>query len=242
MKYLISNLKANFTQNEIDLYAEQIMRIPKTNFQLIVCPSNVFLTSFNDSLCKLGAQDVSKYDKGAYTGEVSARQLKSVGVEYVIIGHYERKLYFHESNETIISKMHNALNTGLQVIYCIGESLNEINNDEILHSLEKQIGLLCDFTHEELKNVIIAYEPFWAIGSNKLPDNDTIKTIIKFIKNLINDYYELQLSVVYGGSINRANIILLRNIKELDGFMIGASALNTDELKRITELAKFDNN
>lgn len=243
MKYLVSNLKANFNQNNMDIYLEAIRRIPKEGFKFIVCPSAIYMNNFDVDNCILGTQDVSVFNTGTYTGEITARQYASVGCKYAIVGHYERRKYFHEDYNTISKKVRNALDSGMEVIYCIGESEQDLIKNDVLHSIEQQIAcVLNDFTHEEICNIIIAYEPKWAIGTNKIPEMNAIKSTIKFIKKIIKDYYELNLDVIYGGSINRANIILLRNIKEIDGFMIGASSLNVEELKRIINLTKVDTN
>lgn len=243
MKYLVTNLKSHFDKNEMDLYLESLKRIPKNEYELIVCPSAIFMNGMDLENCTLGCQDVSKFASGSYTGEISARQYRSVGCKYAIIGHYERRNNFHDDSTTISKKIRNAFDAGMKVIYCIGESLNDLRNNEVMYSLENQIGtVLNDFTHDEIKNIIIAYEPLWSIGSNKIPEMNTIKGTIKFIKNLIHDYYDLDLDILYGGSINRANIILLRNIKEIDGFIIGASSLEIKELERIIKLTQVDKN
>ena len=234
MKYLISNLKANFTLDDMKIYKNAILNIDAKKINYIVCPSTPFLYLFNGSDINLGAQDVSQFQKGAYTGEVTAKQLSSIGCSYAIVGHYERRKYFHDTDKVIITKINNCLKNDIKVIFCIGESLNDLRNNEVLSSIEYQlINILNELDHDDLNNIIIAYEPLWAIGTKSIPNNKAITSTVKFIKKIIKSYYKIDLPIVYGGSIDEFNVDEIKKIKEIDGLMIGASSLNVNSLIKI---------
>ena len=234
MKYLISNLKANFTLNDMKVYQKALLNIDETKINFIVCPSAPYLYLFQDTNITIGAQDVSVYQKGAYTGEVTAKQYASMGCTYAIVGHYERRKYFHDSDKVISTKIKNCFKSKLKVILCIGESTTDLKNNEVLESLENQIvNVLNDFDKEELKNIIIAYEPLWAIGTKAIPTKKAIVSTVQYIKKIINKRYHLELPIVYGGSVDEDNVNEIKKIKEIDGLVIGASSLNVNSLLNI---------
>ena len=234
MKYLICNLKENMTLTETLKYLEDYRSIPKTNLKIIMCPSYPYLLLFNKNNSLLGSQDVSIYQSGAHTGEVSAVQLASINCHYSLIGHSERRRTYNENEVVIARKIRNCFDAGLKVIYCIGETLEEKERLKTMSVLEKQLGrVLNNFKREELENIIIAYEPVWAIGTGKKASNIIIYEVINFIKKLLKEYYELDIPVLYGGSINKDNIIELEKIDLLDGYLLGKSSLNIEELKQI---------
>ena len=234
VKYLICNFKENKTLVETLKYVEDFRFLPKTTNEIIMAPPLPYFLLFNKSHCKLASQDVSIYEGGAHTGEVSAKQLKSMNATYSLVGHSERRI-LHNENETILTKkIRNCFNAGLKVIYCIGETKEEKERNKTMVVLERQIGIvLNNFTHSELENIIIAYEPVWAIGTGTKATNSTIYEVISFIKKLINDYYEIDIPVLYGGSINRDNIKELEEITNLDGYLVGNACLDINHLKDI---------
>lgn len=234
MKLLICNFKENKTVNEIIKYEHELRKIPKSIMTIIPCPSYPFLPFFRNDNYKLGAQDVSQFQEGPYTGEVSAKQLSSLNVKYVLVGHCERKAYFQEDEKIIISKIKNALKSGIKPIYIIGETKEEHDRKKTFMVLEKQIGrVLNEFRREELKNIIIAYEPVWAVESNELINIEETIEIVDFIKNIINNYYEIQPNVILGGSINKELIDKFYN--KVDGFIISKNILDIDNLKDIIQ-------
>lgn len=236
MKYLICNLKENKTLNEIITYEHEIRKLPKTDTKIIVCPSHPYYICFRNNNYYLGSQDISKYNGGSYTGEVSGKQLASLGVNYSLIGHCERRAYFEENETTLISKIVNALKSGIEPIYIIGETKEEHARGKTINVLERQIGrVLNNFSREELKNFLIVYEPVWAVDNNEDINKKEIKETISFIKKIIRDYYELELPVIYGGSVNSKNISLLMNIEEIDGVLLGKSSLDISIVKEVYE-------
>lgn len=224
MKILAANFKMNLTLNEINEYIDKIKDIDNKNIVLI--PSNIYIPYFLNKKFSVGVQDAYYLDNGAFTGEVSAKQISSLGVNYAIIGHSERRMYFNETNDILNKKILSCESNGLKVIYCIGETKEERESNKTKEVLLKQLG-------EGLKGaseVIIAYEPRWAIGTNVTPTNEEIEDIISFIKSKYN------YKVLYGGSTNDKNIASLNTISNVDGFLVGGASLDYDKFKKMIEI------
>ena len=237
MKYLIANFKQNKNSSEIELYESGLRRKGIRDIKVIICPTHPFLHKFGGNNYFLGAQDVSIYTGGAYTGEVSASQLASIGVKYVLVGHSERRAYFNEQEGMLITKIHNALANGLTPVFCVGESAVQKEQGITFNVLEQQLAtVMNDFTREELKNFIIAYEPLWAIGTGLVPTKNDIEEINSFIEKIIMDYYELDVPVLYGGSVNSKTILEFTSINNLDGFLVGGASLDIDEFGALIDI------
>ena len=234
MKYIVANLKSNKDLNSIERYASSLKSLGKLSNELIICPPSPYLYLFENDNYKLGAQDLSAFQEGSYTGEINANILKSLDVSHVLVGHSERRIHFNEDSKTLIQKIANAFASGIEVIFCIGENKTE-NASGLTHEvLESQLAsVLNDFNREQLKNIIIAYEPVWSIGTGQAPSIIEIEENIAFIKNIIKDYYELELPVLYGGSISLENISTIQQISNADGLIIGNSSLDIAELVQI---------
>ena len=231
-KLIIGNIKMNMKFGELANYIEHFKNINNKN--VVVCPSYIYIPYFLNYNFSVGSQNVCAYEDGGYTGEVSARQLASIGVEYTIVGHSERRIKLNESNTEINKKVKNCLESKLKVILCIGETLEEsklLKKDQVL---KRQIRDAL-FDIKDLSNVIIAYEPVWSIGTNKIPNNDELINTIKYIKELVKDMYKTDIKVIYGGSINERNIDKLKEIKKLDGFLIGSASINPLKFMEIIE-------
>lgn len=240
MKYLVLNHKCMLTSSEAKIYADKLRSIPRQRYDLIVAPSTPFLPYFEIGSYHLAAQDISRFLEGPYTGEVGAKGLASLKVKYVFVGHSERRAYFEESERVFIRKIENALKTGIEVIYCIGETKEERRRGLTLQVLEKQIGrVLNNFEREEIKNIIIAYEPIWAVGTGVSPHLEDVEDAIRFIKKLMQEYYELDATVLYGGSITEKNIVTYANSKVLDGIIIGSVSSDIDVLMRLVDTLNF---
>ena len=170
--------------------------LDKSKAEVILCPPFTSLVVAQQLLkgtaIKLGAQDVSVHDDGAYTGEISAGMLKSVGCEYVIVGHSERRQYFHESNELINQKAKKVLASTLKAIICVGETLEEREKDITDKVISAQIkGVLAGLTEADLDRVIIAYEPVWAIGTGKTATAQQAENVHQLIRKLVAQLYSL---------------------------------------------------
>ena len=231
MKYLVCNFKNKLNKEDIIKYSNKLDELGIKNIELVICPSNIYISYFNGDNYNLGVQDISSFIDKTITGEITGEQLKSMGVKYVIVGHSERRIYKNELNIDFINKINNAIENDIKVIYCIGESLKEKEEGNTYIVLEKEISEVLN--NVELKNIIIAYEPVWAIGSGKVPTNEEIKENIEFINKIIKEKYDTKLKVLYGGSVNKDNISELNKIKNLDGFLVGGASTNIDSLESI---------
>lgn len=227
MKYLVCNLKNKMNLDETKIYANKINAVSKYQAQLIIVPSFPFLPFFKPNNFKLGSQDISSFNDMTLTGEVTASQLASLNVNYVLVGHSERRTLKKETNLDFINKINNAQNNNLKVIYCIGETLEEREENQTFLVLEKQITSVLNNILN--KDIIIAYEPIWAIGSGIIPSIADILKSVQYIKSLGN-LYGVDLKVLYGGSVNLENIQEINNIKELDGFLVGKFSLVADNV------------
>jgi triosephosphate isomerase len=210
--------------------------------EVIVCPPYTSLVVAQQlvkgSSIKLGAQDVSVHDDGAYTGEVSLKMLKSVGCEYVIVGHSERRQYFHESNELINQKAKKVLAAGLKSIICVGETLEEREKgitDKVITAQVK--GVLASLTEADLARVIIAYEPVWAIGTGKTATTQQAEEVHQLIRKLVAQLYSWpfaeKLIIQYGGSVKPENAKELLSQADIDGALVGGACLKADSFAAI---------
>lgn len=177
-------------------------------------------------------------EKGAYTGEVSAQMLKAIGVEYVIIGHSERRQYFNETDETVNKKVKAAFENELKPIVCVGETLEQREAGETEKIITTQTKLALEgLTNEQVKNVIIAYEPIWAIGTGKTATSEDANNSIKAIRNEIKNIYGEDVSenviIQYGGSVKSSNAKELFETSDIDGGLVGGASLKPDEFAKI---------
>lgn len=236
MKYLICNFKNKLLKDDILKYNRNLGEI-ETKVKLVLCPSSIYLSLFDKNGYDLGVQDISSFMDRTITGEIEANQIKSLGATYVIVGHSERRIYKHEINIDFINKINNALENNLNVIYCVGETLRDKENGSTFEILEKQISEVLN--NVEIKNIMIAYEPVWAIGTGNVPSIKEIKENIEFISDLLYEKYECKLDILYGGSVNDENIGELCSIKGLSGFLVGGASLDVNKVKgMILEMEK----
>jgi triosephosphate isomerase len=218
----------------------------KLNCDVIICPPYTSLseasTLIKNTVVKLGAQNVYFEDSGAYTGEISPSMLKSVGCEFVIIGHSERRTIFKETDETINKKIVKALENGLKVIFCIGETLEEREKNITMGIVEKQISEgLKNIAEEKLSEIIIAYEPVWAIGTGRVATPQQAQEVHSFIRKLIEDKYSDKtaedLTIQYGGSVKPDNAKDLLSQADIDGALVGGACLKADSFIEIIKAA-----
>lgn len=220
--------------------AKEILGIV-SNSNVIIFPPFIYLgTLLNLKKAKLGAQDTFWENPpagGAYTGEISPSMLKNMSVKYVIIGHSERRKWQNETDEMINKKMKSALEAGLKVILCVGESIQVRKKGlkSIKDFIKKQIQKdLNKITSYKIKNLVIAYEPIWAIGTGNFCKPEDALEIIKFIKSLLDLRFKIQNSkVLYGGSVNSKNISNFLKHKEIDGVLVGGASVDKKELRLI---------
>lgn len=214
---------------------------------IVVCPPFVNLEAVSDLLIshniKLGAQNLFWEDEGAFTGEVSAPMLKAVGVEYVIIGHSERRQFFHETNETVNKRLKAALKHGLIPIVCVGENLAERESGKTFDVVKTHVtGSLAGLSAEEMETVVIAYEPVWAIGTGKTATSAQAEEVHKFIRELLAKMFDQGIAdsvrIQYGGSVKPENTAELTSQPNIDGALVGGASLKVDSFAAIVKNTK----
>ncbi len=238
-KFFVANWKLN-PQTE----KEAIFLAKAEDFQnVVIAPPFPFLKSVSTNLkkSKIAAQNIFWEKSGAYTGEVSPAMLGSLNVEYVIIGHSERRKIFNETDEIINKKIQTALEMGLKIILCVGENwvvrkkgLSKTRNF-IKNQLKKDLKISKNLKLA-FNNLIIAYEPVWAIGTGKSDNPKETAEIIGFIKKFLIEYYKLKARVLYGGSVNSKNAKYFLEKKEIDGVLVGGASLKPEEFKKIVKV------
>lgn len=223
MKLIIANLKMNLTLDKILDYKKIINEKQEG---LIIAPPYIYLDIMKSQNYDIASQDGYYVDNGAYTGEVSFNQLKSMGVNYSIIGHSERRQKFNETNNIVKEKYLSSLRNGITPIVCVGETKEERLSNKTFDIIEEEIKILLDAKTE---SIIVAYEPIWAIGTGLTPTLEEIESVHKFIKDLITKY-NLNSKILYGGSVNLNNIKEFSKSEHIDGFLIGSASLDPDNL------------
>ena len=212
--------------------------------EIVVCPPFTSLSDVREAIMdtniKLGAQDCYWEKEGAFTGEISCAMLKSAGCQYVIIGHSERRQYFGETNETVNKKAKAALKEGLKPIVCVGERLEERKAGKTFDVVKDHVtNSLAGLTRDEMLNVVIAYEPVWAIGTGLTATKEQAEEVHKYIRELLTKMYDADLAnavrIQYGGSVKPENIKELILQEDVDGALVGGASLKTDSFSQIVK-------
>ncbi len=239
---IAGNWKMNKTPAETVALLQELKKIqPRTNVEVVVCPMTVSLFAAGAQLkgtdIHLGAQNVHFEDKGAFTGEANCASLKELGVEYVILGHSERRQYFGETDETVNQKTKKVLNEGLKPIICVGESLAQkqtgITNEVVCLQTK---AALSGVTSAQIRDVVIAYEPIWAIGTGMTATAEDANRTIAAIRSAIREvfgYAAEDVRILYGGSMNDKNVGELMSQPEIDGGLIGGASLVAEKFEKI---------
>lgn len=232
-KIIVANLKMNYDLGEMLLYKKELDKIITNNDNLIVAPQYPYFSFFNKGNYSLCSQDISEYISGSYTGEVSARDIASLDVEYCLINHSERKIINIQSKETILTKINNLFDYNIIPILCLGEYEKDYKKKKTLKIIEKDlINIFSNINSKDSSKIIVAYEPIWSIGTEVAPSIEYIVTVIKFIKDYIKKHYNININVIYGGSVNEFNIDELSKI-DCDGYLLGKSCLEINKLETI---------
>jgi triosephosphate isomerase (TIM) len=236
------NWKMNGSRDSVKQLIEGIKAgVGAVKAEIVVCPTYVFIPEVADSISgagiKLGAQNVSKHDAGAFTGEVAGPMLKDFGVEYVIIGHSERRSLYGENNEVTAVKYAAALKHGLKPIFCIGETLEERDSGVTETVISRQLDAILESSGvASMANAVLAYEPVWAIGTGKTASPEQAQEVHSFIRNKIaglDGDIAAGLRILYGGSMNPGNAAELIAQPDIDGGLIGGASLKADDFLTI---------
>ena len=247
-KVIAGNWKMNMLPNETIQFIEDLAPLVKdTEHEVILCVpyTDLFyalLTAQNTNI-KIGAQNMHFAESGAYTGEVSGKMLKSINVEYVIIGHSERRQYFNETDETVNKKVKVAFENGLKPIVCVGETLEQREAGKVEEIITNQTKLALEgLTNEQVENTIIAYEPIWAIGTGKTATKEDANEAVKAIRKKIAEIYGQNVAdgviIQYGGSVKSSNASELFSMSDIDGALVGGASLKVEEFQKIIEFEK----
>ena len=242
-KVIAGNWKMNMLPNEAIKYIEEFAPLVKdTKNEVILCVpyTDLFYVLLNTqgTNIKVGAENMHFAEKGAYTGEVSGQMLKSIGVEYVIIGHSERRQYFNETDESVNKKVKAAFENELKPIVCVGETLEQRESGKTTEVITSQTRLALEgLDKEQIKNTIIAYEPIWAIGTGKTATSEDANNSIKEIREEIEKIYGKEVAecviIQYGGSVKSSNAKELFSTSDIDGGLVGGASLKPDEFAKI---------
>ena len=238
-KIIAGNWKMNKNAEETeDLLNDLIRELPDSEVEVIVAPTFINLASAVNHLeftpFEVAAQNMSQFENGAYTGEISADMLKSIGVNKVIIGHSERRAYFNESNAILAAKVSTALANSMSVIYCFGEELSDRQNGQHFNVVENQLreGLF-HLKNPDWDHIVLAYEPVWAIGTGETASPEQAQEMHKFIRETVEKKYgntiSDRVSILYGGSVKADNAKEIFSKPDVDGGLIGGAALKATD-------------
>ena len=246
---IAGNWKMNMTPSQAKTFATELYDAVKgkRGCDIVVCVPAIDIPAVvkvcAGTAIKVGAQNVHFKNSGAYTGEISPEMLVDAGVKYVVIGHSERRQYFGETDETVNLRTKAAIEAGLTAIVCVGETLTEREQGITSEVVSKQVKLaLAGVSAEQMKKVIIAYEPVWAIGTGKTATAEQADEVCGLIRNVVAGLYGKVVSrstiIQYGGSMNAANAAELLSMENIDGGLIGGASLKADAFATIVEAAQ----
>lgn len=245
---IAGNWKMNMTASEVRPFVEELRALmPKhKSCETVLCVPAVNVPAMlkygKDAKVACGAEDVSAFDKGAYTGEVSAKMLSDLGVKYCIVGHSERREYHKEDDMLINAKARALLDNGISPIICVGESLEQREMELTMAHINYQVrAALYGVDATELRRCVIAYEPIWAIGTGKTATADQAEEVCREIRSIIREMYGARparsVSILYGGSMNAKNAAELLSMPDIDGGLIGGASLKPQDFATIIAAA-----
>ena len=241
--FLVANWKMNKTIRQAREFVEKIIPgVQALQYPLWIGAPFTALSSLKemqkDYRFVLGAQNMNDASEGAFTGEIAASMLQEVGAEFVILGHSERRSYFHETDEFIARKVVRAIASKLLPVLCIGETVEERNANKTKEVLERQLKTVFELAAPfGLKEVLIAYEPVWAIGTGLSATNEDVEKALSIIYT-ISSQYNVESKVLYGGSVSQKNAESLASIANLNGFLVGTASLEVDSFAKIALLSE----
>lgn len=240
--YFIANWKQNHSIVSTKEYINIIAQYNNPNAKIIICPPYPLISFFTNAKLAntdYGSQNLSSELSGAYTGEVSAELLQNFGCKYAIIGHSERRQLYHETDEVIAKKVALAIAHKITPILCVGETISERENNNFINIIKHQIISGLNNIGSQ-NNIIIAYEPVWAIGTGLVPENEQIEDVFNLIKTTLTDINieHDKVKILYGGSANTKNLANLLKISSMHGFLIGSASLDAENLIEMADFVK----
>ncbi len=234
MKILALNFKMNLNYEDIKEYKKNIEG-KINNKNVILFPPSLFLPCLISDEYSFGTQNISEFDNGAHTGEISASQLKSLGGTYTLVGHSERRSEQGELDSKLNLKIKKALEKDLKVILCVGETKVERETGKTNEVIERELKNGLDGI-EKIEDVIIAYEPIWSIGTGLIPSKEDIIATTNFIIETVDKMFNYKIKVLYGGSVNDKNISELSEIDVVSGFLVGGASLDVNKVFKMKEV------
>lgn len=248
---IAGNWKMNAGPKEAGVLASEMSALWKgkklNQSESLICPPFVSIAAvkkgFNGSSFKTGAQNVSNQNNGAYTGEISTSMLKDAGCEYVIVGHSERREYYHEDNQLVAEKAKKVINDRLNAIVCVGEVLSERKSGEHENVVKEQLNVVLNSLEGDVSDqLVIAYEPVWAIGTGETATPEQAQEMHKFIRSLLTEHFGKEsaekIRILYGGSMKPDNANELLSQTDVDGGLIGGASLKADSFLKILSIAE----
>jgi triosephosphate isomerase len=241
-KFLIANWKMNLGPSKAKELASKLSSLELKNTELWITPVSVCIPSVIDSVknskIKVGSQNVFYKENGAYTGEIAPEMLKELGCIYSLVGHSERRTLFKEANAESTKRTLGALKAGLKVVYCIGETQEKRECEETNDVLSGQlIELLNNINESDYENLIIAYEPVWAIGTGLVATTEQIAETHKFIRDFTLAKTKFEFPILYGGSVKPENYQEIISIENVSGALVGGASLEFDKLSKLVEIS-----
>lgn len=246
-KIVAGNWKMNTSLNEAIQLTQQITQLLDKTLEVekIIFPPFTFITSVNQILKDtphffVGAQNCSEHTNGAHTGEISASMLQPVGCNYVLVGHSERRHYFNENNAQLILKIKNALSAHLKVVFCFGEKLEHRKQNLQFETVKHQLTeVLVEFDEADLQNIVLAYEPVWAIGTGETATPQQAQEMHAYVRTVILQLFSQlaadKICILYGGSCNAQNAKQLFACPDVDGGLIGGASLKAEDFNTIIQ-------
>lgn len=242
---IVGNWKMHFSSEETKNFLNELIpKVSDAKCEVVVCPPFTSLQIASDILknsnIKLGAQNIHFEERGAFTGEISADMLKSFNISYVIVGHSERRSYFNETDADINKKIFTCLKYNFVPIFCVGETLEEREAGKMKSVLESQIrNALLGVSKEDVKKVVVAYEPVWAIGTGKTATSGDANDVIGFIRSVVENIYNKEVSenivILYGGSVKPNTIKEQMSMENIDGALVGGASIVVSDFESIVK-------
>lgn len=240
---IAGNWKMNKTPDEAVAYINDFKNhVKDASAEVILCPTAICLSeavkAAEGTNVMIAAQNMHFAESGAYTGEISAKMLNSLGIKHVVIGHSERRQYFNETDESVNAKLIAAFSNGIIPILCIGETLEERESGRMEEVLEAQLKIdLKDLTKENINDLVIAYEPIWAIGTGKTASAEDANDTIKFVRNKVAELFDAEcaeaMRILYGGSVKPNTIAGQMEMSDIDGGLVGGASLKVEDFAAI---------